>query len=147
MAARWIAEEHPVRPRADGRYAISEVGARPPGAQFVRLISYAHDTDMYRAWARLMIFDEFDPPERPFAAGAAYLRGQGTGRVKAVREWTTPELRADLGPSLYHWLRAQALAAGGDYALAQEELTRLASVGRPEGAAPPQQLAARLKQD
>jgi hypothetical protein len=71
--------------RADGRYAISEVGARPPGAQFVRLISYAHDTDMYAAWARLMIFDEFVPPERPFAAGAAYLRGQGAGRIKAVR--------------------------------------------------------------
>jgi biotin carboxylase len=71
--------------RSDGRYAISEVGARPPGAQFVRLISYAHDTDMYAAWARLMIFDVFDPPERPFAAGAAYLRGQGAGRVTAVR--------------------------------------------------------------
>jgi biotin carboxylase len=71
--------------RPDGRYAISEVGARPPGAQFVRLISYAHDTDLYAAWARLMIFDEFVPPARPFAAGAAYLRGQGTGRVKAVR--------------------------------------------------------------
>lgn len=71
--------------RPDGRYAISEVGARPPGAQFVRLISYAHDTDMHAAWARLMIFDEFDPPERPFAAGAAYLRGQGTGKVTAVR--------------------------------------------------------------
>lgn len=71
--------------RPDGRYAISEVGARPPGAQFVRLISWAHDVDMERAWAQLMIFDEFDPPARPYAAGAAYLRGQGTGRVKAVR--------------------------------------------------------------
>ncbi|HMB69048.1 MAG TPA: hypothetical protein VKU85_07040 [bacterium] len=70
--------------RPDGRYAISEVGARPPGAQFVRLISYAHDTDMYEAWARLMISDEFDPPERPYAAGAAYLRGQGSGRIQAV---------------------------------------------------------------
>jgi biotin carboxylase len=70
--------------RPDGRFAISEVGARPPGAQFVQLISFAHDTDMYAKWARLMVFDEFDPPERPFAAGAAYLRGQGQGRVKAI---------------------------------------------------------------
>lgn len=70
--------------RPDGRFAISEVGARPPGAQFIRLISYAHDTNMVRDWARLMVFDEFDPPERPYAAGAAYLRGQGKGRIRAV---------------------------------------------------------------
>ncbi|MFN7965113.1 MAG: hypothetical protein U0V87_05430 [Acidobacteriota bacterium] len=70
--------------RSDGTVAISEVGARPPGAQFTTLISYAHDTDFYRAWSRLMIFDQFDPPERRYAAGAAYLRGQGHGRVKAV---------------------------------------------------------------
>lgn len=66
--------------RDDASLAISEVGARPPGAQFVSLISWAHATDMYRAWARLMILDEFDPPARPFAAGAAFLRAQGTGR-------------------------------------------------------------------
>ncbi len=70
--------------RDDGTVAISEVGARPPGAQFTTLISYAHDHDFYGAWARLMVFDEFDPPERPFAAGAAFLRGQGRGRIKAI---------------------------------------------------------------
>ncbi len=70
--------------RPDGRVAISEVGARPPGAQFTKLISYAHDFDLYAAWARLMVFDEFTPRERPYAAGAAYLRGQGQGRVTAV---------------------------------------------------------------
>ncbi len=71
--------------RDDGSLAVSEVGARPPGAQFVSLISWAHAVDMYRAWARLMILDEFDPPARPFAAGAAFLRAQGTGkRITAV---------------------------------------------------------------
>lgn len=70
--------------KADGGVAISEVGARPPGAQFTTLISYAHDFDLYAAWARLMVFDAFDPPSRPYAAGAAYLRGQGRGRVQAV---------------------------------------------------------------
>jgi biotin carboxylase len=71
--------------RADGSAVISEVGARPPGAQFVSLISWAHATDMYRAWARLMIFGEFDPPARPYAAGAAFLRGQGVGaKIVAV---------------------------------------------------------------
>jgi hypothetical protein len=49
------------------------------------LMSYAHDTDLYRAWAELMIFERFQPPARVFATGAAYLRGQGKGRVVAVR--------------------------------------------------------------
>src|SRR3990172_10740571 len=71
--------------RPDGRIAISEVGARPPGAQFATLISYAHDFDLYREWAKLMVFDRFEPPPRRFAVGAASLRGQGTGdRVKAI---------------------------------------------------------------
>jgi hypothetical protein len=70
--------------RADGGVAISEAGARPPGAQFTTLISYAHDCDFYAAWPRLMVFGEFDVPERRFATGAAYVRGLGAGRVKAI---------------------------------------------------------------
>jgi biotin carboxylase len=70
--------------RADGQVAISEVAARPPGAQFTTVISYAHDFDFYRAWARLVMFDAFEPPERRFAAGIAYLRGQGAGSVRAI---------------------------------------------------------------
>jgi hypothetical protein len=68
----------------EGRIALSEVAARPPGAQFTSLLSYAHDTDMYAAWARLEIFGHFDPPERRHAVGAAYLRGQGHGVVRGV---------------------------------------------------------------
>jgi D-alanine-D-alanine ligase-like ATP-grasp enzyme len=70
--------------RPDGSVAISEVGARPPGAQFTTLMSYAHDTDMYRAWAELMIYDRFPNCERRYAAGAAYLRGMGQGQVANV---------------------------------------------------------------
>ena len=70
--------------RPDGSIAVSEVAARPPGAQFTTLISRANDFDSLEAWARMMIFDEFSPPERKYAVGAAYLRGMGQGRVKAV---------------------------------------------------------------
>jgi hypothetical protein len=70
--------------RPDDSVAISEVGARPPGAQITSLMSWAHDADLYAAWARLVLRDEFDPPERAFAAGAAYFRGQGRGRVVAL---------------------------------------------------------------
>ena len=71
--------------RDDGSLAISEVAARPPGAQFTTLLSHAHDFDFYRAWAELMVFDRFEAPARDYAAGAAFLRGQGEGRVVAIR--------------------------------------------------------------
>jgi hypothetical protein len=71
--------------RPDGSVAISEVAARPPGAQFTSLISWAHDVDFYRVWARLVVLESFEPPERRFAAGTAFLRGQGRGDVRAIR--------------------------------------------------------------
>ena len=70
--------------RPDGSVAISEVAARPPGAQLTSMHGYAHDFDLYRAWAELVILDHFAPPERKYSAGTAYLRGMGHGRVRAV---------------------------------------------------------------
>lgn len=70
--------------RRDGSIAIGEVAARPPGAQFMTLMSYAHDTDMYRAFAQLMIFGAFSPPVRVYATGAVYLRGKGKGTVQRI---------------------------------------------------------------
>jgi hypothetical protein len=81
--------------RPEGAVAISEVAARPPGAQFTSLLSYAHDIDMYAAWARLEIFGTFAAPERRYAVGAAYLRGQGDGAVIAVHGLDT--LQRELG--------------------------------------------------
>ncbi|MBK8255224.1 MAG: ATP-grasp domain-containing protein [Polyangiaceae bacterium] len=70
--------------RNDGSIAISEVGARPPGAQFTTLVGLAHEIDLCYAWAKVMVYGEMDPPKRRFAAGAAYLRGQGTGNIRAI---------------------------------------------------------------
>ena len=70
--------------RTDGSIAISEVAARPPGAQFTTLISRACDMDVVKAWVRLMIFGEFTMPKIQYSCGAAYLRGQGHGRVTGV---------------------------------------------------------------
>jgi biotin carboxylase len=71
--------------RPDGTIAISEVAARPPGAQIMTIMSRAHDFDAVAAWARLMVFGDFAAPPRQYAVGAAYLRGQGNGRVRAIR--------------------------------------------------------------
>jgi len=70
--------------RKDGSIAISEVAARPPGAQFTTLISRACDFDVVRAWTRLMIYDENVIPKISYSSGAAYLRGQGTGKVARI---------------------------------------------------------------
>src|SRR5205085_5219168 len=70
--------------RPDGSLAISEVAARPPGAQFTTLISRACDFDVVKAWVRLMIYDEVVTPKIKYTSGAAYLRGQGLGRVAKV---------------------------------------------------------------
>jgi hypothetical protein len=70
--------------RPNGTVAVSEVGARPPGAQITSMLCYAYDFDLYRAWARLMIDGSFQPPLRQWAAGTVYLRGQGSGVVRAV---------------------------------------------------------------
>jgi len=82
--------------RPDGGVAISEVAARPPGAQFTTLISYACNLDFYKAWPRLMIFDRFEAPHRQFATGAAYLRGMGTGKVRGVHGLA--QAHKELGP-------------------------------------------------
>ena len=70
--------------RPDGSVAVSEVAARPPGAQLFDMLCYAHEFDLYTAWAQLMLADTFDPPSRDWAAGTVYLRGQGAGTVRAV---------------------------------------------------------------
>ena len=70
--------------RKDGSIAISEVAARPPGAQFTTLISRACDFDAVRAWVQLMLFGKTDIPSIQYNSGAAYLRGQGHGRVERV---------------------------------------------------------------
>ena len=71
--------------RPDGSVAVSEVGARPPGAQITSMLCYVHDFDLYSAWAALMVHGGFDPPPRNWAAGTVYLRGQGAGQVRATR--------------------------------------------------------------
>ena len=65
--------------RPDGSVAVSEVAARPPGAQLTSMHGYAHDFDLYRAWAELVILGRFDVPERRFAAGRPTCGAWGTG--------------------------------------------------------------------
>jgi Carbamoyl-phosphate synthase L chain, ATP binding domain len=100
--------------RPDGSVAISEVAARPPGAQLTSMHGYAHDFDLYRAWTELVILGRFDPPERRYAAGTAYLRGMGHGRVRAVHG--ADALQRQIGHLVVEARLPQpGQPAGGDY--------------------------------
>ncbi len=81
--------------RPDGSVAVSEVGARPPGAQIASMIGFSYDVDFYSMWAELVLLGTFDPPSRVYATGTAYLRGQGRGRVRAVHG--VEEMQRELG--------------------------------------------------
>lgn len=70
--------------REDGSVAISEIAARPPGAQITTMISRAHDIDFVKDWMTLMVHGAFEIPTRKYAVATAYLRGQGSGRVRAI---------------------------------------------------------------
>jgi biotin carboxylase len=72
--------------RPDGGVCVNEIAARPPGANIVRLNGLAFERDFFDEWARIMVFERFDPPPQRWAAGAAFLRGQGRpgGRVARV---------------------------------------------------------------
>lgn len=76
--------------REDGSALVNEVGARPPGVLIMPLMSIANEADMISKWAELIAFDRFTPLKRRYAAGAAFLRGQGDGnkvaRVDGVDE-------------------------------------------------------------
>ena len=68
--------------RPDGSVAISEVAARPPGAQLTSMHGYAHDFDLYRAWAELVVLGSF-----------ASVTRCPTSRLASSRPWiarTTP---------------------------------------------------------
>jgi len=70
-----------------------------------------------------------------------------TGRVTDVRDWTSPEQAGVLGEASFHWLRARALAALGDYAGAKEECMRTGTSGRqPDGLAPRDRMASMIGQ-
>ena len=63
--------------RADGSPVVSEVGARPPGANIMPLLAAAHSCDPWALWAKLVVQRKWEMPERRFAAGCVFLRSMG----------------------------------------------------------------------
>jgi predicted ATP-grasp superfamily ATP-dependent carboligase len=71
--------------RPDGTLAIGEIAQRPPGANISLMTGLVHGVNLYEAWIKLVVDGRFDGPwERKYAAGSAFLRGMGHGRVASV---------------------------------------------------------------
>ena len=71
--------------RRDGSIAISEIAARPPGAQIMTLMGYSTGADLFAKWAEVVVHGRFSPPQRTHAAGVAFFRAMGDGRVVGIR--------------------------------------------------------------
>ena len=71
--------------RRDGSIAISEIAARPPGAQIMALMGHSTGVDFFAKWAELMAHGTFSAPPRTHAAGVAFFRAIGDGRVVGIR--------------------------------------------------------------
>ena len=93
--------------RPDGSVAVSEVAARPPGAQLTSMHGYAHDFDLYRAWAELVILGRFDAARAPVRRGhglparhgaRAGPRGARRRRGAAARSGTSSSRRGCRSP-------------------------------------------------
>lgn len=54
----------------------------------------------------------------------------GAGRAQEVLDWSRDVQRGTLEPAFYHWVRAQASAALGDYAAAEDEMNLAANEGQ-----------------
>jgi len=85
--------------RDDGSFVVSEVGARPPGANIMPLLRAAHGADPWAAWAQLMVERRWQFPARRFAAGTVFLRAKDGGPTVRGVEGTAAMQRA-LGPAL-----------------------------------------------
>jgi len=83
----------------EGKVYGGAVGARPPGVRIMPLMSLTHEVDMISEWAKLISFDTFTPPERKWAAGAAFFRGQGKGE-RVVEVTGVEEAKAKCGAAL-----------------------------------------------
>lgn len=108
--------------------AISEVAARPPGAQIMTLNGYAHDVDFLHVWAKLVVHEIFEPPKKNYAAGAAFFRAQGRGQRiakvhgldKAQKKWGSLVVEAQL-PQVGH--AARQSYEGDGYAIIRHPST------------------------
>ena len=68
-----------------GEAIFGEIGCRPGGAHLVDQMNYTSDIDLFREWARVSCWREFDArAERKYNVGIVFKRAQGQGRITRI---------------------------------------------------------------
>jgi len=71
--------------KADGEVVFGEIGARPPGANAVEVMNFAHDMDLFRGWAEAVCHGTFSQPvTKKFNCAIVFKRAQGQGVIHRV---------------------------------------------------------------
>jgi biotin carboxylase len=68
-----------------GEVVFGEIGCRPGGAYLVDQMNYTCDIDLFREWARVVCWHEFEAPTvRKYNTAIIFKRAKGHGRIARV---------------------------------------------------------------
>ncbi|MCA1825011.1 MAG: ATP-grasp domain-containing protein [Frankia sp.] len=71
--------------KPDGEVVFGEIGARPPGARTVDLMSFTADVDLFAEWANAVVHGRLSAPvEKRYNAASIFKRAQGQGRIRHI---------------------------------------------------------------
>ena len=72
--------------KVDGEVVFGEIGARPPGANAVEVMNFAHDMDLFRGWAEATCYGRFTQPvTKKYNCAIVFKRAIGNGRIQAIQ--------------------------------------------------------------
>ncbi|MBL8956048.1 MAG: ATP-grasp domain-containing protein [Myxococcaceae bacterium] len=71
--------------KPDGEAVFGEIGCRPGGACLVDQMNYTGDIDLFREWARAVVWGKFEAPTaRKYNAAIIFKRALGRGRITRI---------------------------------------------------------------
>lgn len=71
--------------KADGEVVFGEIGARPPGANAVEVMNFAHDMDLFRGWAEAVCHGRFSQPvTKKYNCAIVFKRAEGHGHIRHI---------------------------------------------------------------
>jgi biotin carboxylase len=71
--------------KANGEVVFGEIGCRPGGAHLVDQMNFTCDIDLFREWARAVVWKSFEAPtERKYNCAIIFKRALGEGRIRSV---------------------------------------------------------------
>lgn len=71
--------------KANGEVVFGEIGARSAGGHLVDQMNYANDIDLFREWARAVVWKSFEARViRRFNVAIVFKRAQGQGRISRI---------------------------------------------------------------